>query len=273
MMDSFDSCFILHPINISTASQQQSFEKLSNTNLKSTASVYSYSKVKFPSAFRMDRAFREAQATDEAQPYPGFQKIQNSPLGMRLSRQAANTRRENPFEWHLRYWLSIFVLACLRGEDLALTLARIENEWNSFPEHAQWLGRELRTRWIKYQDNHCKEYTRQWAEITLESPLAKGLLGDLDRMLEGKALKTRVYLRRRETRMMDMLRDAKIPEARNLCNSIGQLYKNLLEEEATQKQQGSGSQAIDHELDSDDSFPEDVEIDPNESEEGPDSVG
>lgn len=222
----------------------------------------------------MDRAFREeGQALDEAQPYPGFEKIQRSPLGMRLSHQAANTRRENRIEWHLKYWLSIFVLACLRGEDLALTLARIENEWNDFPEHAQWFGRELRTRWIQYQPDHCKEYTRQWTEITLESPLAKGLLGDVDRMLEDKALKTRAYLHRHETRMMDLLRDAKISEARKLCETIGQLYKKLLEEEEAQKQQGPGSKDIDHEYFSDDWVHEPVEIDLSLSDEEPDSVG
>lgn len=177
----------------------------------------------------MDQAPSGAQAPDEAQPSNKVPEAQQSPLGMPLSQASANSLAENRLQWHLMYWLSVSVLAILLGQDPALTDLLIEIEHDRIADLE--FKRELRNAWERFHIDNRDEYQRQWTERTVASPEAKGLLGDIDRMLLDKAPKTKTHLFRLERLMVASLRDARVLEARAVFDHLGDLYEKLKAEE------------------------------------------
>lgn len=132
-----------------------------------------------------------------------------------------------PGMWHMRYWLDIYAIEVLRGEDEMLMSLRINIEQHKIPD--QELKSQVQTEWITELPNRAEERLQNWSEKTLESEEAQPYLRDIDRMLVDKWRKARDYLRLIEIPMC--IRVANIDIASIIFQKLSLLYRKLQEEE------------------------------------------
>lgn len=184
----------------------------------------------------MDQALTGIQPPPEAQTVPNLlgQRIYRSPLGAPLSRASASFLARDPLTWHLVYWLSIWVVGNLRGEDETLMAFRIEIEHYGILDHEFQL--QLLSAWDQYAIANRAPFTLHWMHLTAEGEAAKPFLRDIDRMLINKGLKARTYLYRLEMRLLTKMRLVQIETAKDQFENLIGLYRKLQEEETADAQ-------------------------------------
>lgn len=138
-------------------------------------------------------------------------------------------RAEDPLGWHLHFWLNIGVVGILCGNNSTLMSLRIDIEILNIPDRE--LKFAIHDAWSQYRRVNREVCERHWARMTLESEEAQPYIRDIHRMLEGKAWKTKRYLRGMEETMTTMVRDRKFDVARLLFDKLCLAYKKLQEEE------------------------------------------
>ncbi|MCJ1262884.1 hypothetical protein MMC22_002754 [Lobaria immixta] len=128
-----------------------------------------------------------------------------------------------PRMWHMRYWLDIYAIEVLRGEDEMLMSLRINIEQHKIPD--QELKSQVQTEWITELRNRAEDRLQNWSEKTLESEEAQPYLRDIDRMLVDKGRKARDYLRLIEIPMC--IRVPNIDIASMIFQKLSLLYRKL----------------------------------------------
>lgn len=179
----------------------------------------------------MDHFSTEARAFDwapELNIVPLDHPTFRSPLGAPLSQGSASYLVQDPFTWHLQYWLNIGTVGIIRGEDPTLMLLRINIEFLKLDSN---LSLALPLAWNSYWKAYSEECKLYWAQTNLESEDVNFYLGDINRMLVNKGLKTRKYLRCWKMQMMDSLESGSVGMARMSFNELAPIYQKLQEEE------------------------------------------
>lgn len=128
-----------------------------------------------------------------------------TPLGEPMNEASALERTEDPISWHLRYWLSIAVIACLRGEDIILTGIRIDMELDKIA-HTE-IKTRVRNARKPFQKDNMEGYKWYWTQKTLDDQDAQKYVRDLDRMLVDKGQKMSECIRDIEMKMDEYARD------------------------------------------------------------------
>lgn len=119
-----------------------------------------------------------------------------------MTQEAAAIRTEDRYEWHLKYWLNLYVLGIIRHYDKEVMAARIDREryqnilnFAAGPEPVNiWLSPES---WNGFKNDNEAEYFRYWTAKTPEDEEYKAYVRDLERMHENKEEKMIAYLRMR----------------------------------------------------------------------------
>ncbi|MCJ1469431.1 hypothetical protein MMC07_008064 [Pseudocyphellaria aurata] len=151
-----------------------------------------------------------------------------TPLGGPMDRLSAAALAHDPVTWHRRYWLDIYTVGILLGEDPWLMLLRVEIELNKITDDA--IKRALLNDWAPYMRAHVDVKIGLWRVKTLQNDEGLQLRRDLDWMLEDKMRKALDHLRGIEDRMIGFLRDGDGERAPASFDKLLFLYQKLKEE-------------------------------------------
>lgn len=148
-----------------------------------------------------------------------------SPLGEPLVLESARSLREDPLPWHLKYWLNLLMVAICRGDNVVLTLARIDREQSINVD--QNLRDLVRFTWPQYQVDNRDNFHRYWNTLTVHSVQAQPFIRDILRMLVNKDLKMRAYLEQQEEMLTFSLRALQFDGARMYFDKLEDIHRNL----------------------------------------------
>lgn len=151
-----------------------------------------------------------------------------TPLGEPMNEASALEQTEDPISWHLRYWLSLAVIATIRGEDIILTGIRIDMEIEKLANTE--IKTRVRNARRPFQKNNLEGYTWYWTQRTLDDDHAQKYMRDLDRMLVDKGRKMREYIRDLEMQMDEYARERNFRRV-FVCLGLHSLAKKRLQKE------------------------------------------
>lgn len=146
-----------------------------------------------------------------------------------MSHSSAYRYARDPLTWLLEYWLAVGSVGVLRGEDRVLMRLRMEMEHEQIDPS---LLDRFRSAWYQYRRANEQASNQHWAQMTVQSEEAKWYSRDIDRMLEDKIQKGRVYLGRMENKLLLALRYTRFDEAKVLFQGLVTVYTKLKEEAA-----------------------------------------
>lgn len=117
-----------------------------------------------------------------------------------MTQDAAATRAEDRHQWHLKYWLNLYVLGIIHHHDEEVMAARIDRERNqnilkftADPDPNNiYISPEA---WNTFKNDNEAEYFRYWKAKTPEYEEYQAYVRDLERMHENKDEKMIEYLR------------------------------------------------------------------------------
>lgn len=156
----------------------------------------------------------------------------HTPLGEPMNQASASVQAEDPLGWHLLYWLSIEVVARIRGEDPLLMAARIEFEHDNIADPA--FKTQLREAWTRFREVNIEQCERYWRQRTLDDVEGKKYLRDLDRMLLDKQPKMRCHLRHMWATMNNLSQNGMAMETEATHCEINRINQRLRLEETAE---------------------------------------
>lgn len=168
----------------------------------------------------------ETQAPEQI-PAPG---VLLTPLGQPISEANARLRDQERLEWHLNYWLNIYTVALLRGEDMMLMAARIDKEHEEIADPV--FRAELKDNWYNFQVIYSGPALLYWNQSSLDIEGAEMFLNDIDTMLQNKGKKMRDYICMLVLLMNEHSRRGDEVEATKVYRHIRRLIQRMRQEEA-----------------------------------------
>ena len=136
-----------------------------------------------------------------------------------------NERDQNPVEWHLNYWLNVFVVAMMRGENPTLTLVRIEREQSLMDDER--VGYHVQSMWLQFRRDHQANVQGIWEQLGLEDGNADIIIEDIGSMLVDKERKMMNYLLIKEAEMLHEVRNSRPEQARARSDQLCNIYDHL----------------------------------------------
>lgn len=153
-----------------------------------------------------------------------------TPLGGPVNGATALLRDQDSLKWHLNYWLDLYTIAIISGQDMILMAARIDKEHEEITD----LGfrAELKDNWYNFLLTYSGQVLLHWNQTSLNSEEAKMFLSDIDRLLENKGKKMRDYICMLVILMNEHSRREDEVNATKVYRQIRRLIQRMRQEEA-----------------------------------------